>query len=53
MKKLLSLILTVIMAIGTMTMVGCVEKKSVRILSLSDSVMSDFIADNKIDCSFL
>ena len=49
MKKLLTFILSIIMAFSTMAMVGCGEQKGVRILSLSDSVMSEFIADNKID----
>ena len=49
MKKLLVLLLTTILSVSALTLVGCGEKKSVNLLSLDDSVMNEFIAENKID----
>lgn len=50
MKKLLVFLLTAIMSIGALSMIGCGNKdKGVYLLSLSDDVMNEFIADNKID----
>lgn len=49
MKKFFSLLLTLILGVCAMSMVGCGSKKGVYILSLSDTVMNEFITDNKID----
>lgn len=51
MKKLLRILLATVLATTlTLTITGCNNnKKSVNLLSLSDSVMNEFIADNKID----
>ncbi|MBR2341817.1 MAG: TAXI family TRAP transporter solute-binding subunit [Clostridia bacterium] len=49
MKKFFSSLLSVILGVCTISMAACAEKKSVYLLSLSDSVMNEFIADNKID----